>query len=309
MMLIRPRALKPGDTVALLSPASCPKDPAHVRRAREALQALGLQVRLGKHVLSVQGYLAGTDRQRAADLQEAFSNPEVRAIFCTRGGYGAARLLEHFKVQAAVRHPKILVGYSDLTTLHLALQAGGLVSFWGPMPGTSSEMNLFSSRHLKRALFSNEPLGLMPPPRRAWVLHPGQAEGKLTGGTLTLLCASLGTPYEVQTRERIVFLEDVGEEPYKVDRMLTHLLAAGKLKDAAGLVLGKFKDCAPKNYPPRRSLTLNQVLEDRLEPLAIPVFGGLALGHTSDQLTLPYGVRARLDASSCRLEILEAALC
>jgi muramoyltetrapeptide carboxypeptidase len=242
-------------------------------------------------------------------LKNAFLDPAVKGIFCTRGGYGCARLLEAFDPAVAAAHPKILVGYSDMTTLHLALLGKGLVSFWGPMPGTSC-WSLFSQKHLLRALMSAEPLGPLPfmSRHRPETLRPGRAEGGLTGGTLTLLASSLGTPYAVATQGKIVFLEDVGEEPYKVDRMLTQLLAAGKLKDAAGIAVGIFTETEPKVYNRRTSLTLRDVLADRLLPLKIPVLTGLTVGHIPDQLTLPYGVRVRMDARAKTLSVIESGV-
>lgn len=307
--LLRPPRLQPGDIVALLSPASAPKTRAHVANARAALEAMGFVVRLGKHVLDQQGYLAGSDAARAQDLRAAFLDPQVKAIFCTRGGYGTARLLEGFDISMALQHPKILAGYSDLTTLHLALQRAGLVSFWGPMPGVYPGCNAFSARWLKKALMSDEPVGTLPVVRSELAtLRSGKAEGVLTGGTLTLLASSLGTPYALNTRNRIVFMEDEGEEPYEVDRLLTQLLAAGKLKDAAGIVLGVFKGTRPKVYPARQSWSLREVLYDRLRPLNLPVFYGMSLGHIPNQVTLPYGVKARLDAGRGVLRILESGV-
>jgi muramoyltetrapeptide carboxypeptidase len=307
--LIRPARLQKGDTVALLSPASPPQDPRQVQAACLSLAGMGLNVRLGTNALAQQGYLAGTDQERARDLEKAFLDPEIRAIFCTRGGYGLARLLERFDTQVAARHPKIVVGYSDLTSLHLALQARGLVTFWGPMPGVVPGMNAFSRRYLQKALMSAKPLGRMPlRPGALDTLRPGKAEGALTGGTLTLLASSLGTPYALETAGRIVFLEDEGEEPYKVDRMLTQLLAAGKLQDAAGIVLGIFTGARSQVFASHRSWSLKEVLTDRLRPLKVPFFSGLSLGHIPNQITLPYGVLACMNAGSGELEVLESGV-
>jgi len=308
--LLLPPRLRPGDCVALLSPASPPDRAALIRQGRACLEALGLRVQIGGSAVRRRGYLAGTDAERAEDLRAAFEAPAIKAVFATRGGYGAARMLELFDPRLAVAHPKIVVGFSDLTTLHLALQTAGLVSFWGPMPCAFSGFSAFSARWLRQALMVPNPLGLLPSggPARSVTLRPGRVEGPLTGGTLTLLSTSLGTPYEVQTAGRIVFLEEVGEEPYKIDRLLTHLLAAGKLADAAGIVLGVFTDSAPRVYSSRHSLNLKEVLADRLTPLKIPVYSGLAVGHIRHQATLPYGVRARLDAHARTLEVLDPAV-
>lgn len=290
-----------------MSPASPPAAAALVRRGRKQLEALGLRVVTGRHVMASHGYLAGTDRKRLDDLEAAFRDPDVKAIFCSRGGYGVARFLPDFDARAARRHPKAVIGFSDITMLHLALQKAGLVSFWGPMPCTRSGLTPFSVRSLVRTLMSADPVGRVPfsKAHRPRTLRPGVARGPLTGGTLSLLTASLGTPCEVETRGRIVFVEDVGEEPYKVDRMLTQLVAAGKLRDAAGVALGVFTDARPRNYTARRSLTMEEVFADRLLPLKIPVLVNLAVGHVPDQVTLPYGVAARLDARARTLELLE----
>lgn len=307
---IFPQPLRAGDLVALLSPASPPKNASAVTMGRKSLERLGLRVKLGKHLLRHRGYLAGTDAERAEDLTAVFLDPEVKAVFCTRGGYGTGRLLEHFDVRTAVRHPKAFVGFSDLTLLHLAFQARGLVSFWGPMVSVAPGLNAFAAGCLRRALMSVRPLGLIPNHRKAFhrVIRTGRAEGLITGGTLSLLAASLGTPYEIMTAGRIVFLEDTGEEPYKIDRLLTQLLAAGKLSDAAGIVLGQFTDAAPRQDRRGHSLTLQEVLHDRLRPLRVPAFGGLRLGHLAGQVTLPYHVRAAMDAGSQRLDVLESGV-
>jgi muramoyltetrapeptide carboxypeptidase len=329
--LIRPPRLAPGDTVALISPASPPNGARVLTLGQKRLEQLGLRVELGKHVLAERGYLAGTDRQRLQDLEAAFRNPQVKAIFCARGGYGVGRLLgpgpdadraglapparsvraaARFDASLAARHPKALVGFSDVTALHLALQKAGVVSFWGPMPCTGLGWSAFSVRGLQRALMSAGPPGRVPfsTLRRAATLRTGVAQGPLTGGTLSLLTASLGTPYEVDTRGCIVFLEDVDEEPYRVDRMLTQLVAAGKLADAAGIGLGIFTGTKVRNSPGRRSLTMNDVCADHLLPLRIPVLANVAVGHVADQVTLPYGIEARLDAGGKTLEVLEAAV-
>lgn len=303
---VRPPRLRKGDRVCLLSPASQPKQRALWSAGRRRLESLGFRVKVGAHAQDRHGYLAGSDPDRAEDLRQAFLDPEIKAIFASRGGYGCARLLEHLDLRVARSHPKVLVGFSDLTILHLALQRAGLISFWGPMPCTSAGISPFSWRALQPAIMSTRPLGVLPFAGRTKprVLKAGQARGELTGGTLTLLAASLGTPYEIETRGRIVFLEEVGEEPYKVDRLLTQLLAANKLKDAAGILLGGFIEAEPRNYPRRTSLTLGQVFAERLTPLGVPVLAGLAIGHVRDQVTLPYGVTTSLDTRTSRVQVL-----
>jgi muramoyltetrapeptide carboxypeptidase len=305
--LIRPPRLATGDTVALVSPASPPRSRRLLLRGKQRLGQLGFRVVIGTHVQSEYGYLAGADRERLQDLEAAYRDPRVRAIFCARGGFGASRFLAEFDPRLARDHPKALIGFSDITVLHLALQTAGIVSFWGPMPCTDAGWTPFSVRALTRALMSGEPVGHVPfsSRRRPKTLRPGIARGCLTGGTLSLLIASLGTPYEIDTCGRIVFLEDVGEEPYRIDRMLTQMIAAGKLSDAAGVALGTFTDTRIRNSPGRLSLTIHEVFADHLLPLKIPVLANLAVGHVPDQVTLPYGVSTRLDAAARTLELLE----
>lgn len=309
-MNTRPRLpvkLSPGDRVCLLSPASPPVPASRARAGRARLQALGWEVVTGRAWLRRRGYLAGSDGDRAGDLARALAAPEIRAVFCTRGGYGAARILERF--DPARLRPKILVGYSDITLLHLALQRGGRVGFWGPMPGTAAGITPFSARWLLRAIARPAPVGALPLGRGLGLVRRGRARGRLTGGTLTLLAASLGTPYAVETRGRIVFLEDVSEEPYRLDRLLTQLLAAGRLSDAAGIVLGRFTACGSRPRAGDRSLSVREVLGDRLLGLGVPVLDGLPLGHVPNQVTLPYGVMASVTAGpGRRFEILEPAV-
>ena len=305
--LIFPPRLVAGDTVAMISPASPPKDRRLLRLGTARLEQLGLTVRPGRHVLAQRGYLAGSDGQRLDDLEAAFRDPAVKAIFCARGGYGVARLLGHFDTALARRHPKALVGFSDITVLHLALQKAGVVSFWGPMPCTGLGWSPFSARGLERMLMSAEPAGRLPfsAARRPQALRAGVAEGRLTGGTLSLLASSLGTAYEIETRGRIVFMEDVDEEPYRVDRLLTQLIAAGKLTDAAGIAVGIFTGTTARNCPAKKSLTMKEVFADHLLPLKLPILANVAVGHVPDQVTLPYGARARIDAGAGTIEILQ----
>lgn len=304
------KRLVPGDHVALVSPASPVKSARVLALGRRRLEQFGLRVKVGRYARDEHGYLAGTDQKRVHDLEAAFRDPEIKAIICTRGGYGAARLLPTFDLDLARRHPKPLVGFSDITVLHLALQKAGVVSFWGPMPCSSLGVSPFSARSLQRALMSDAPAGRLPssPGHRPVTLRRGMAQGPLTGGTLSLLTSSLGTPYEVETHGRIVFLEDVDEEPFKVDRLLAQLTAAGKLSDAAGVALGIFTGTERRNTPARRSLTMREVFADHLLPLKLPVLRNLAVGHVRDQVTLPYGVMARMDAGAGTLTLLSAGV-
>lgn len=296
----KPRALRPGDTVAVVAPAS-PAPAAAVERGIARLEAWGLRVVRGRHLAARRGYLAGSDAERAADLMDALTDPAVRAVLCVRGGYGTPRLLDRLDYAALAPHPKIVVGYSDITALLLALhrRAGWLV-FHGPMVAAdlgAEAASAYTLEHLWRALFRPAPLGRVAHPPSGSspvVIRPGLATGRLTGGNLSLVAATLGTPYEIRTRGRILFLEDVGEAPYRVDRLLTHLGNAGRLDGVAGIAYGEAEE------------GVLEVLEDRLGGLAVPVVAGLAVGHGPHKATLPLGVRAALDADGLRVE--EAAV-
>lgn len=294
----------------MVAPASPPRDGELLLLGKKRLEGLGLEVVVGRHVMSEYGYLAGSDRERLQDLERAFRDPAVKAIFCARGGYGVSRLLAGFDPAVARRHPKALVGFSDITVLHLALQKAGIVSFWGPMPCTGLGWTSFSVRALERVLMSAEPAGRVPfsSRRRPVTLRRGTGEGPLTGGTLSLMAASLGTPYEIETGDRVVFMEDVDEEPYRVDRLLAQLIAAGKLSDAAAIAIGIFTGTDVRNSPGRLSLKMSDVFADHLLPLKVPVLASVAVGHVPDQVTLPYGVRARMDAGAKTMELLQAAV-
>ena len=315
--LILPHRLEPGATVALVAPASPPPDPAIIDDALAALAAWGFRVRPGRHLRARQGFLAGTDRQRAGDLMRAFRDPRVQAIFCLRGGYGTTRLLPLLDYSVIRAHPKILVGYSDITALHSAiLQRTGLLTFHGPM--LASELNredypAFSRASWQRALMQPVPAGSIcqnGPPGSVVVIRRGRAEGLLIGGNLSLLCALLGTPWQPDFRNRILFFEDVGEAPYRLDRMLTHLHAAGVLAQVAGVAVGVCHNCRD----PRATVggeyrqSVADVLRERLYPLGVPVVMGLPFGHVPHNATLPVGGQALLDARAGDLLLTRAAV-
>lgn len=293
MRWINPPRLVPGDQVALLSPAS-PPAASYFERGFQQLRQLGFIVSIGLSAKKKRGYLAGHDQARGHDFLQALINPKIKAIFCTRGGYGSSRLLETIDLSLIRRYPKALIGYSDITLLHLAYQQQRVTSFWGPMPCTRTG---FSSQSRKwfQAICMTRPADRYPlcPPQQAKVILPGLAQGRLTGGTLSLLAASLGTPYEIETKDKVVFFEDIGEAPYKLDRYLTQLLAANKLKDAQAFLIGRFSDCS--NSQP--GATALQVLKERLWPLQKPILSRLPVGHINRQITLPYGRLVTVDTT------------
>jgi muramoyltetrapeptide carboxypeptidase len=242
----------------------------------------------------------------------------VKGVFALRGGYGAMHLLDRVDYDLIRKNPKVFLGYSDITALHLAVQKNArLVTLHGPT--MLSDFSSYTVEHLKRALFDAAPLGRLTNPQEADELRPehtlrtvvpGRATGPLVGGNLTLISTLMGTPYEVETRGKIFLIEDVGEEPYRIDRYLTQLRLAGKFDGAAGVVFGECVECGPRDYKPSigSAFSLGEVVDAVLGGLKIPVLAGLTFGHTADQMTLPLGVRATLDADAGTLEIKESAL-
>lgn len=306
-----PRPLAPGDTVALVSPSSAVSDPLDLQLAREVMEALGLRVVTGAHYAERRGHLAGSDAERAGDLNAAFADPDVAAVVCTRGGSGAARLLPLLDYEAIRRNPKALLGYSDVTALHCAIQARtGLVTFHGPI-GTGS-WNRFNADQFRRVFFERELMRyenrieagdeLVPRRNRTRTLVPGQARGRLLGGNLTVLTALAGSPYLPDFDGAILFLEDVSEAPYRVDRMLTTLRLMGVLDRIAGFVFGECTDCEPGDG--YGSLTLAQILDDFIVPLGIPAYTGAMIGHIREQFILPVGGEVELDADAGTLRLL-----
>ncbi|MDP8980373.1 MAG: LD-carboxypeptidase [Acidobacteriota bacterium] len=316
--IIRPRALKAGDTVGLITPSTFVSDPDTLALAQRTVDYLQLKAKWGKNVRRRAGYLGGSIEERLEDLHAMFRDPEVAAVFAIRGGYGSAQLLDRIDYNLIRTHPKIFVGFSDITALHLAIhQKTGLVTFHGPV--VLSRFTDFTLQHFRAALFDTRPIGTLTNPADSNALRPahtlrtvraGKARGRLIGGNLTLISTTLGTPWEIDTRGRILFVEDVGEEPYRIDRMLTQLRLAGKLQAAAGIVFGECSDCGPRDYQPSftNTFTLGEIIDQILGPLNIPVLSGLTIGHTGDQLTLPEGVLATLDADSQQLILEEPAV-
>jgi muramoyltetrapeptide carboxypeptidase len=312
--LLKPARLRPGATVALIAPAG-PFPEEKLAAARRNFAMLELRVKEGANLNARNGYLAGTDEQRLADLHEAFRDTAVEAIWCLRGGYGCTRLLPRIEFDLIRQNPKLLIGYSDITALHIAIQQQtGLVTFHGPVAASDLPENTL--RHFRAALMEPltpyevtipDTLETLPGQEfKPFVITAGRAGGALTGGNLSLLAAMAGTAFSPSFRNKLVFLEDVGEQPYRIDRMLTQLLQATDLPQAAGIALGVFFDCRPK--PDSASLTLEETLRDRLGPLNIPVIYGIPFGHVPHQATFPYGVEAELDTEKGSLILLEAGV-
>ena len=312
--VVKPRRLESGDTVGMVLPASSSLAADNIAWGREQLEALGFRVVLGRHVYDRHGYFAGTDRDRAADLNRMFADPKIDGIFAYTGGWGSPRVLPHLDYDVIARNPKVLVGFSDITALLNTIhERTGLVTFHGPVAG--STFNTYSADNFRRVVMTAEPAGLLSAPEkrpnvlvdrvnRIIRIAPGKASGRLAGGNLTLLAATMGTPYEFDTTGKIVFLEDVDEDIYRIDRMLTQLALGGKFDRAAGVVFGRCTDCGSRGS----GFSLEDVLRDRFGSLRIPVISGLSFGHIEDKLTLPVGIMATLDGDAGTLSIDEAAV-
>jgi len=307
------KKLKPGDTIGLIGPSGTVREAGAVDQAITYMKELGFNVKVGESAHAKYGYLSGTDEVRARDINAMFADEQVDAIVCTRGGYGTMRMLDMLDYETIRRNPKIFVGFSDITALHVAfLEKCGLVTFHGPMATRWKHEfpDGFTQDAFYRAIMCTEPLGELdnaPGYHARETVNPGSAEGILVGGNLSLIAGTIGTPYELNTKDRILFIEEIGERTYCVDRMLTQLRLAGKFEDCAGIVFGDFNDC-PVEYP-EFGLTLEEVIRDIAAPCGKPIFTGLQAGHVSPKLTLPLGVRCRMDADACTLTVLEAAVC
>ena len=306
------KKLKFGDTIGLIGPSGAVRKEGAVDRAIAYMQEMGFKVKVGESAHARYGYLSGTDELRARDLNAMFADPEVDAIVCTRGGYGTMRMLDLLDYEIIRANPKVFVGFSDITALHIAfLEKCGLVTFHGPMATSWNDdfPDGFTKDALYRAVMEAAPLGNLlnaPGYHERATVNPGSAEGILVGGNLSLIAGTIGTPYEIDTKDRILFIEEVGERTYCVDRMLTQLRLAGKFEDCAGIVFGDFNDC-PVEYP-EFGLTLEEVIRDVAATCGKPVFTGLQAGHVSPKITLPFGVRCRMDADERTLTVLESAV-
>lgn len=299
--LIRPGRLKEGDVVGVVAPAG-PVEPELLEKGLKVLKTMKLKPVLGEHVLSRRGYLAGKDEDRARDLMSMFKNPEVKAIICARGGYGVNRLLPLLKPGIIRKNPKIVVGASDITLLLLYLaKKCSLVAFHGPMVGGNfGQYGMKKTKKQFQDLLTGQPEGKTLMSAQARVLRPGIGKGEITGGCLTLLCRSLGTPYEIQTRNKILLIEDVNEAPYRIDGMLWQLKSAGKFKDVKGIVLGEMINCHPKKSG---NGAMVQYYQEMFDGLKIPIVTNFPVGHGKEMWTLPFGVDATLNAEAKTIQL------
>jgi muramoyltetrapeptide carboxypeptidase len=315
-MRTKPPALPENATIAVVAPSSPPQTRSEIEQATAYFEARGHRLVFGPHHRAVHGYLAGTDAQRAEDLQWALSEPGIDMVHTLCGGYGAARLYPLID-WSALGDPRIVCGFSDITALHLALaKHGPWTTFYGPnflrFTRKKDELTPVTADGFHRA-FQAEPLGrVFEDPDDPYVLTVGggAVEAPIVGGCLTLVAASLGTPYEIETDGCIVLLEDLNEDTYMIDSHLNHLLLAGKLDNAAGVVFGTAVNLKPLTVPegPESMLSIEEILDELIAPLGIPAIANVPAGHGKHMATIPLGVRARLDGDAKTLEILEPAV-
>lgn len=310
---IKPRRLSEGDTVGLVLPASAAFEADDISFAREQLEAIGLKVVIGPHAYDRHGYFAGTDRDRADDVNRMFADDRIAGIVCYTGGWGSPRTLPYLDFDLITRKPKVLVGFSDITALLNAItQRTGLITFHGPTG--SSTWESYTVENFRKVVMTPEAAGIVPQPQkkptelvdrtnRILRLSPGKASGPLAGGNLTMLASLMGTPYEIESDGAILLLEDVREELYRIDRMLTQLALGGKFERMAGLAFGRCTQCSYSGP----TLSLEQILRDRFGSGA-PALSGLSFGHIEQKMTLPIGAQATLDADGGVLSIDEAAV-
>ncbi|MFZ1729501.1 MAG: LD-carboxypeptidase [Bacteroidota bacterium] len=304
---IIPPRLRTGDLIGLVSPASPPRDEALIMRGVSALLAEGFYTRIGWSVGASDGYFAGSDQVRADDIMEMFEDDRVRAIFCTRGGYGSARLLDHLDYSFIREHPKILVGFSDITALSLAMYAkAGLITFAGPMVAAefASGIRPMAANALWEMLRRRRTTRVLPECEGTEVLQGGAAEGTLLGGNLAVLCSLVGTPWIPDFDGAVLFLEDVGESVYRIDRMLLQLKQAGVLSSLSAVLLGSFTSI-PIDTPNRE---LVDVMKEYFLPLGVPVLSGIPFGHIPDKITLPIGSRVLVDAERHKISVIQPVI-
>lgn len=306
-----PKSLKKGDTIGLVS-ASSPTPPEDLPKAIKAVEDLGFRVVVGETCRAQHGYLAGKDDLRAHEINEMFRNPEIDGIFCIRGGYGAARILPLLDLEMIKQNPKVFAGYSDVTALHIVLnQHCDLVTFHSPMPSTEfikDGMDDYTWNSFLSSVMETERTNYYlenAPGKAMRVLVPGEATGELVGGNLTLVVSSLGTPYEIDTKGKILFLEDIDEYERRVDRMLTQLKLAGKLDDAEGILLGAWTNCGPQNPDkPEQSLRLQTIFEEILVPTCKPILMDITCGHVLPTMTLPLGKKITMNTESKTIKVI-----
>src|SRR5438874_2000738 len=311
---IKPKRLTAGDTVGLVLPATAAFEADEIQFAKEQMEAIGFKVVIGPHAFDKWGYFAGHDKDRAADINRMFADDSVNGVVCYTGGWGSPRVLPYLDYDLIKRKPKVLIGYSDITALLNAVhKKTGLITFHGPVGG--STFDPWTLENFRRVVMTPDPAGILPTPskkpnelvdrtNRILKLTKGTATGPLIGGNLTMIASLMGTPYQPDTTNAIFFLEDVHEEPYRIDRMLTTLSLGGLFDNVAGILFGHCSDCGVKGP----SFSLEEILRDRFAALPVPVLSGLSFGHIEQKLVLPIGARATLNADVGTVRVEEGAV-
>jgi muramoyltetrapeptide carboxypeptidase len=312
MRSIKPKKLQKGDLIGIISPASSVDDSSKIEKGVNYLEGLGYKVILGKNVGKYNGYLAGTDKERVDDLHSMFTDKKVKAIFCLRGGYGASRLLDKIDYKLLKAHPKIFVGYSDISALHLSIfNKTGLITFAGPMVGIDffEDVSPFTEEMFWKLLTSTKKFGRVenPDDENILSLNSGSAAGKIVGGNLSVITGLIGTGYFPDLKDRILFVEEHGEVPYKIDRMFNQLRLSKVFKSMKGMIIGSFRDCHESD-PNKRTLTLGEVISDYLSELKKPVVYNFRHGHLKNNITIPVGINVKLNASRKFVEYTESAV-
>lgn len=312
MAILKPQKLNPKDLIGIISPASSPDEFLRVEKGVKYLESLGYRVKVGENVGKNHGYLAGTDKERLDDLHSMFKDKNVKAIFTLRGGYGAFRFLDQIDYRIIKNNPKIFVGYSEITSLQMAFfEKAGLITFAGPMVAVDfhDEISSFTNEHFWNLITSNKKIGRLklPEDQKLPPLQKGIASGRVVGGNLAVFTALLGTPYFPNLTGKILMIEEVGELPYRVDRMLNQLRLAGAFKKIKGIILGRFVDCNEVN-PDKKTLTLGEVIENYIASVKVPSIYTFPHGHIKDLVTIPFGIKVNLNATKGFVEFDEAAV-
>jgi len=304
---LKPKALVKGDTIAVMAPAGAIFNQTYIAKFKKKLQSLGFKTIFGKTVYQKKGYLAGSDDFRANEFNQFIKNKSVKAIIAMRGGWGCARILDKIDYDSIRSNPKIIMGYSDITSLLIAItKETGLITYHGPV-GYSS-WKTFSILQFTSILVNAKPITMHNPPNYSTLktLTKGVSQGELVGGNLSVLTAMIGTNFEPNWQNKILFLEETGEEPYRIDRMLWQMKQAGVFKQINGLVLGAFNKCDPEE--PEKSFSLEEVLNQHFYTTTFPVYKGAAFGHIVPKFILPIGLKVEIDANKFSIKMLSPAV-
>ena len=312
MNYIKPKRLQKGDVIGIISPASAPEDDNLVTKGIRYIESFGYRTELGKNVGKARGYLAGTDEERIDDIHQMFRDKNIKAIFCLRGGYGAFRLLDKINYKLIRNNPKIFVGFSEITSLQMAiLQKAKLITFAGPMvvPNFSKDINPFTEENFWRLITSNKKVGKIKfsESEKLPNINSGNVTGQLVGGNLAVFVSLIGTQFLPNLKDKILLLEDVSELPYKIDRMMNQLRLTKTFKNVKGIILGRFVDCIEHDMT-KITLTLSEVIEDYLRGIKVPTIYTFPHGHIDEFVTLPFGIKIKLNATKGFVEFTESSV-